>query len=85
MQGVLRTSLLYLEHKEIKNLAEVVMEYKRIYNYYYDLSCGETMKIIMLSLFKTLHHMIIGYHYINMDGMSLEVLVADLQACYNDT
>jgi hybrid polyketide synthase/nonribosomal peptide synthetase ACE1 len=43
------------------------------------------MKIVILSLSNTLHHMIIGYHHINMDGMSLEVLLADLQALYNDT
>ena len=84
MQGVLRKSPLNLEHKEVETPAEVQMEYERIRNYHYDLSRGETMKIVMLSLSKTLHHMIIGYHHINMDGMSLEVLIADLQHCYND-
>jgi hybrid polyketide synthase/nonribosomal peptide synthetase ACE1 len=38
MQGVLRISPLYLEHKEIENIAEVATEYERIRNYYYDLS-----------------------------------------------
>jgi hybrid polyketide synthase/nonribosomal peptide synthetase ACE1 len=83
MQGVLRTSPLYLEHKDIENHAEIAMEHDRIRGYHYDLLRGETMKIVILSLSTTLHHMIIGYHHINIDGMSLEVLVADLQLCYN--
>jgi hybrid polyketide synthase/nonribosomal peptide synthetase ACE1 len=84
MQGVLKTSPLYLEHKTIEKTADILTEYQKVRDHHYDLSRGETMKIIILTLSQTMHQMIIGYHHINMDGISLEVLVSDLQLCYNN-
>ena len=83
MQGVLRRSILTLEHKRINDDADIASEYARIKGYTYDFGRGETMRIVLLSLSDTLHQLIIGYHHINMDGISLEVLLADLQQVYD--
>ena len=82
MQGVLREPVLKLDYKHVSNTAEVDVEYDKIKSFKYNLSSGETMKIVLLSLSNTRHQVIIGYHHINMDGISLEVLLSDIQAFY---
>ncbi|KAI9693988.1 MAG: putative Hybrid PKS-NRPS biosynthetic cluster [Bathelium mastoideum] len=82
MQGVLREPVLALEHCRIHQEDEIAIEYARIKNNSYDIGRGETMKIVLLSLSESLHQLIIAYHHINMDGISLEVLIRDLQQYY---
>lgn len=40
------------------------------------------MRVSLLSIADDLHQLIIGYHHINMDGISLEVILSDLQKLY---
>ncbi|XTI91351.1 polyketide synthetase, partial [Cenococcum geophilum] len=82
MQGVLREPVLHLEYKRIRGEEEIAVEYARIKNHHYNIGRGETMKIALLSLSEKLHQLIIGYHHINMDGISLEVIIGDLQKFY---
>nr|A0A7L8UVC9.1 RecName: Full=Polyketide synthase-nonribosomal peptide synthetase ffsA; Short=PKS-NRPS ffsA; AltName: Full=Cytochalasans biosynthesis cluster protein ffsA [Aspergillus flavipes]QOG08944.1 FfsA [Aspergillus flavipes] len=81
MQAVLKEPVLRLEHA--RGEANVASEYRRIKNHQYDIGRGETMKITLLSLSEKLHQLIIGYHHINMDGISLEVIIRDLQQLYD--
>lgn len=85
LQGVLASSPLHLEHKQVKNEEEVITESKKLLNYVYDLERGESMRILLLSVSssKNLHYLIIAYHHINMDGVSLQVLLSDLEKVYS--
>ncbi|KAI1174428.1 PKS-NRPS hybrid [Nemania sp. FL0916] len=82
MQGILRKSPLHLEHVRISSPEAIEIEYQKIKNHRYDIGGGETIRISLLSLSDDLHQLIIGYHHINMDGISLEVILNDLQKSY---
>ncbi|KAH3986904.1 bifunctional polyketide synthase/nonribosomal peptide synthetase phmA [Parastagonospora nodorum] len=83
MQGILHQSVLHLEHLRVSSQEAIDIEYAKTKNHVYNIGGGETMKIILLSLADDLYQIIIGYHHINMDGMSLEVILSDLQKVYN--
>ncbi|KAL8974897.1 MAG: hypothetical protein Q9197_000866 [Variospora fuerteventurae] len=54
-----------------------------IHKHVYSLKDAETMRIELLSLSNSEHFLILGYHHINMDGIALEILVADIEKAYN--
>ena len=82
-QGILETSALHLEKKPIANEDEVAFEFAKVNRHIYDLERGETIKIILLSESTISHFIIIGYHHIVMDGVSLQILISDLERAYN--
>ncbi|KAL8749171.1 MAG: hypothetical protein Q9184_006913 [Pyrenodesmia sp. 2 TL-2023] len=55
------------------------------HKYVYNLKAAETMRIELLSLSPTTHFLILGYHHINMDGIALEILVAEIEKAYDGT
>ncbi|KAK5996028.1 Polyketide synthase-nonribosomal peptide synthetase phmA [Cladobotryum mycophilum] len=81
MQAVLKKSLLSLEH--IRGETNVASEYERIRTHQYDIGRGEMIRMVLLSSSERLNQLIIGYHHINMDGISLEVIIKDLQQLYD--
>lgn len=85
MQAVLKEPTLKLEHTT-QNTIDEDRNYARIKNHQYDLAQGETMRIaIFSSPTQKQHQLIIGYHHINMDGISLEVIIRELQQLYDGT
>ena len=82
MQGILSDSKLRLERKTISSDTDIEDEYRKMREHVFDLEEGNTMRILLLTLSSTSHQIIIGYHHINMDGISLEILLADLQKAY---
>ncbi|KAI9768100.1 MAG: putative Hybrid PKS-NRPS biosynthetic cluster [Geoglossum simile] len=83
MQSVLVSSTLSLEQRQISDGSEVAEEYQRMKDHVYDLENGETMRIVLLILSPTHHRIILGYHHINMDGISFEIFFSDLEKAYN--
>lgn len=82
MQGVLKESEIQLQHTYIHADDEIAAEYTRIKNHHYALDRGEAMQMVLLTLGEDVHQLIIGYHHINMDGISLEVILSDMQKLY---
>lgn len=85
MQSVLKTSPLQLERKQIVDVDEVAHTYEAVKRQVYDLEAGQTMRIVLLSLSPAVHFLILGYHHINMDGLSFEVFFNDIQKAYQGT
>ncbi|KAL9130700.1 MAG: hypothetical protein Q9217_001179 [Psora testacea] len=83
LQGILESSVLQLEQKKIATEEEVHKEFALMKTHVYSLERGETMRILLLSLSPTSHSLIIGYHHINMDGVSLQILLSHLERAYN--
>ena len=83
MQGVLPKSSLHLQKKSITDPDEVLYEFQAMKNHVFDISHGEIMRVILLSLNQNRGFLVIGYHHINMDGISLEVFLSDLEMAYN--
>ncbi|KAI1193519.1 putative PKS-NRPS protein [Nemania serpens] len=82
MQVVLKKSSLALERQVIASSEEVTDAYKALQNHVYNLESGQTMRMQLLSLSPTSHFLLLGYHHINMDGLSFEVLFNDIQKAY---
>lgn len=86
VQQVLEASPLALEARIIQGSDEAYKLFGDLKRHDYDLRRGETMRIGLLSdgtAQGTSHFLLIGYHHINMDGISLEVLLDDIQQTYN--
>ncbi|KAF2271629.1 amino acid adenylation domain-containing protein [Westerdykella ornata] len=82
-QGVLPTSFISLLRKTISSEQDVSREFEDLKSHAFDLERGETMKVLLLTLSETQHFLLIGYHHIIMDGVSLEIFLSDLVKAYN--
>lgn len=82
LQGVLESPRLHLEQKKVVSKSDVADEFGSLQRYVYDLDAGQTMRILLLSESETSHTLLVGYHHINMDGISLAVLIGDLDKVY---
>ncbi|KAI4671892.1 putative Hybrid PKS-NRPS biosynthetic cluster [Alternaria triticimaculans] len=83
VQGISETSRLRLETVPLADEAGVARELERLKNHVYDIEHGDCMRIVHLSLTPTKSYLLLGSHHIIMDGISLEVLLDDLQKAYN--
>ena len=72
-----------LEQRDIVDEVQVRKAYEAIQNNVYELEEGKIMRIQLLSKSPTEHLLVLGYHHINMDGVSFEVLFSDLEKAYN--
>ncbi len=48
----------------------------------YDITRGETLRLLLLTESPNRHHLIVGYHHINIDGMSVMAITDDLRLAY---
>ncbi|KAI9776743.1 MAG: putative Hybrid PKS-NRPS biosynthetic cluster [Geoglossum umbratile] len=87
MQGILKDSLLRLEKKAYSNDVERQLEIQMIRDHTYDIENGESMRILLLSPMSPRNrqssYLVIGYHHINMDGISFQLLLNDLRQSYS--
>lgn len=84
-QSVLATSGLHLETLTVHDEMEARAAFNDLKRHDYDLSAGQTMRIMLLCLAgsSSVHFLLIGYHHIIMDGVSLEVLLSDIETSYH--
>ncbi|KAI1177826.1 putative polyketide synthase [Nemania sp. FL0916] len=81
-QGIMKESRLRLEKQVIQHEDQLAPEFNKLQNHVYDIEGGEIMRMILLSMNPSSSFLLIGYHHINMDGVSLEVFLADLEKAY---
>ncbi|THC92302.1 hypothetical protein EYZ11_008222 [Aspergillus tanneri] len=81
-QGILEHTRLKLETKSIQGYEFAREEFQRLRQHVYDLASGECMRVILLSQSAESHYLLMGYHHINMDGISLQVVLRDLETAY---
>ena len=84
IQSVLAAPRLALQHRDISGSPDqAAQEFERASRHIYDLERGDTMLVSLLSdASSARHYLTIGYHHINMDGISLGILLADLDKAY---
>ncbi|RAK75206.1 uncharacterized protein BO72DRAFT_514422 [Aspergillus fijiensis CBS 313.89] len=82
-QGILPESTLVLEQGSVCNYDEAVEQFHLMHAHEYNLTLGESMRIMFLSGRAQSHYLLVGYHHINMDGISLQVILKDLEAVYS--
>ncbi|KAH0601132.1 hypothetical protein MHUMG1_00003 [Metarhizium humberi] len=83
LQEVLLNPTLVLEKQDIASDVEAEQVYQSLQQYRYRLAEGENMRILLLSKSRQSFRLIIGYHHINMDGISLDVVLRELQLAYD--
>lgn len=81
-QGVLETPTLKLEHKLVASEADVTREYEALKHHVYDLRSGRLMRIVLLSQSVAENWLLVGFHHINIDGLSYQVFLRDLDKAY---
>ncbi|AEO57481.1 polyketide synthetase, partial [Thermothelomyces thermophilus ATCC 42464] len=81
MQAILKESPLRLETVSA-SVSDIDRLFQEVHNTVYDLSKGETMRAMLVSTSRTHHHLLVGYHHINMDSSSFVVFVADMIKIY---
>ena len=83
VQEILAVSTLALEWQDISTEKEAVEAYQKVKSHNFNIEEGENMRILLLKRPNRSFQLIIGYHHINMDGVSLEVVLKDLQMAYD--
>lgn len=85
-QVVLMQSPLQLETREVQSLDEVDKLYQELHHAQFNLETGELVKMVLASLPSgQVHHLLIGYHHINMDSFSMAILMSELLQLYTGT
>ncbi|KAK3985328.1 male sterility protein-domain-containing protein [Cladorrhinum sp. PSN332] len=75
IQGVYATARFLLEHHENSGKT-LAAELSRIKKHVFDVGRGDTIKVVILSQPETQHSIIIAYHHLVMDGLSLVVFLS---------
>ncbi|TGJ81686.1 hypothetical protein E0Z10_g7081 [Xylaria hypoxylon] len=85
MQGVMKSSLLHLEHYTIQSESELETYFNDMHNHVYDLERGDTVRLAAISLSGgDGNFFIIGNHHLAMDGQSaVPFMKSVLQHYYN--
>lgn len=84
VQKIWSSAAFGLEQRKIADdESELVKAYTEVQNTHYNLEEGQTMRIMLLTTSPTQHVLVLGYHHINMDGVSFEVLFSDIEKAYN--
>ncbi|KAI0869277.1 putative hybrid NRPS/PKS enzyme [Hypoxylon argillaceum] len=83
VQEILDKPTLNLEIRDVSSSAEVDEAYNALKRHSFNLEEGQMMRIIFLKQSSTSANLIIAYHHINMDGVSLEAILRDLQTAYD--
>ncbi|KAI1372084.1 hypothetical protein F4677DRAFT_433407 [Hypoxylon crocopeplum] len=85
MQHILETGHLRLEHQQIDNEEEVTRIAMAIQKgYVYDVACGETVRLILLSRSAKENFLIIGVHPLVLDATSLQTFLGWLAFHYTN-
>jgi hybrid polyketide synthase / nonribosomal peptide synthetase ACE1 len=82
-QVVLKESPLKLEMIEVASAREVDELFQKLHSAAYNLETGNLMKMILVSVSPRLHHLLIGYHHINMDSFSMAILMKEMLQLYD--
>lgn len=81
-QKIMETSRLKLDYKKIDNVEDVASEYVKLQNHLYDIENGDLMHLKLFSIDPSTHYLIVSYHHILMDGISVQILLSDLEKAY---
>ncbi|KAF4629401.1 hypothetical protein G7Y89_g8750 [Cudoniella acicularis] len=83
MQGIMESSSLDLEIRQIEEEEEVHRTVKLLQHHHvYDVARGQTMRVILLSRSPTEHFLVAGVHPLVADGLSMQSLLKEVRHLY---
>ena len=81
-QGVLENSSLRLETIEVANTETARTVCQEVGDTVFDISGGQTLRILLLSISSESHWLVLALHHISIDGFSFNILLDELNALY---
>ncbi|KUM58253.1 hypothetical protein ACN42_g8908 [Penicillium freii] len=84
-QHILKHPQLALQKGTWSKPEDVTTQFEALKSHPYDLFSGQLFHVVLLSPNQNsdrTHYLIMGYHHINMDGFSLEIVLGELEALY---
>lgn len=82
VQAVLPNPVPEFEHRQIQHESEIKAEVDAQRRLVFDIEHGHLVKVTVLSLSPTLHHIIFLHHHIALDGVSWFLFLRDLDLAY---
>ncbi|KAK1959951.1 AMP-binding enzyme [Colletotrichum sublineola] len=82
--GIMERSLLKLERRRIVEEHEAHDVARELHAYSYDVSAGECLRMVLLTLAPTTHFLLYGTHSLVLDGFSSAILNNELIRLYKD-
>jgi hybrid polyketide synthase/nonribosomal peptide synthetase ACE1 len=74
--------LIKLEHRAISTKPDAAKVLEEMRDFKWDLGDWESMRFVLLSLSEDTHWFIFGCHHITIDGVSIQLIFADLEKAY---
>jgi hybrid polyketide synthase/nonribosomal peptide synthetase ACE1 len=81
-QGVLESSTLRLETIEVADTRAAQSVCQEVGKTVFDISGGQTIRILLLSISTDSHWLVLAFHHISIDGFSFNILLDELNALY---
>lgn len=81
-QGVLENSPLRLETVKVADADHAQSICKEVGETVFNISGGQTLRILLLSMSSTSHWLVLAFHHISIDGFSFNLLLDELNALY---
>ncbi|KAF3768882.1 hypothetical protein M406DRAFT_10616, partial [Cryphonectria parasitica EP155] len=81
-QKIMESSRLRLEHVKINSVEDVAAEYAKIKVHEFAIERGEVMRMMLMSLDPSTHYLLMSYHHIILDGISVTIFLQDLEKAY---
>lgn len=82
-QSVLPRSLTQLQCEKAGSVEEVIARFAKLREHNFDLASGELLQMVLMTLSPSSHYLLVHHHHIIMDGVSVQVFLADLEKAYN--
>jgi hypothetical protein len=82
VQGIMEESMMKLELREAFSEEDVTRVEDELRRHIFDISQGDTMRLILLSKSRNEHFLVFGVHPLVMDGLSFQMFLKGLQT-YN--
>lgn len=84
MQGILSEPIMCLKTLHLASEDDVNREYRSMIDHEWDLGDWRPVRLRLLVLPNSVHHLLLGTHHIALDGHSINVLFMDLEALYEN-
>lgn len=85
MQGFLAESTMHGEYRTIRTEQDVDPVVQELENHVFDLTRGENLRVVLLTLTPTKHFLVLSSHALVADGMSVQIFLREMQQLFANT
>nr|AKL78829.1 GLNRPS9 [Glarea lozoyensis] len=83
-QNIMKESTFNLKEQPVKSEDEFLCIFNDMKNHVYDIENGDTIRLTLCEESVDTCYLLLGFHHILMDGMSSDILFANVQQAYRD-